>query len=123
MQRRAFIVGIATALPLVVASAGSAIAAEIQVGGTFEVKANSIWFEDAAKLAQWQKLKKGGNAKALKSYQEKALSEREAWQFLNPLTVKVIGYERGKRQVKVKMTSPGRLLGSTWFLDAAAFDQ
>ncbi len=74
-------------------------AAEIQLGG-IEVKANSIWFEDAGKLAQWQRLKETGGAKALASYQEKALANREAWQFVDSLTVKIIGYERAKRQVK-----------------------
>ena len=71
-------------------------------------------------LAQWQDLRKRGNAKALTTYEEKALANREAWKFLNPLSVKVLGYERDKQQVKVEMTTPGRLLGSTWFLDAGA---
>ncbi len=102
MQRRAFLVGIAATLLLVVAWASGSNAAEIQLGGKFEVKANSIWFEDAGKLAQWQRLKKTGSAKALASYQEKALANREAWQFVNSLTVKIIGYERAKRQVKVR---------------------
>jgi hypothetical protein len=123
MQRRAFIMGIAATRPLAAAWANSSIAAEIQVGGTFEVKANSIWFEDAPKLAQWQKLQRRDNAKALTSYQDKALSKRDAWRFVNPLTVKIISYERGKHQVKVEMTTPGRLLGSKWFLDAAALQQ
>jgi hypothetical protein len=39
---------------------------------------------------------------------------------VNPLTVKIISYDRSKQQVKVEMTTPGRLLGSTWFLDIAA---
>jgi hypothetical protein len=85
--------------------------------------ANSIWFEDAAKLSQWQKLRKRGNAKALTSYEDKTLSKRAAWKFVNPLIVKIISYERGKHQVKVEMTTPGRLLGSTWFLDTAALQQ
>jgi len=122
MQRRALIVGIAATL-LATAWSSTSIAAEIQVGGTFEVKANSIWFEDAAKLAQWQKLQKRGNTKALTSYEDKALSKRDAWKFVNPLAVKIISYERGKHQIKVEMTTPGRLLGSTWFLDAAALEQ
>jgi hypothetical protein len=71
------------------------IAGEIQVAGTFEVKANSIWFEDAAKLARWQRLRKRGNAKAPTSYRDKVLSKRDAWQFVNPLTVKIISYDRG----------------------------
>jgi hypothetical protein len=51
------------------------------------------------------------------------LSQREAWQFIDQLTVKVLGYERRKNQVKVEMKTPGRLLGSTWFLDAGALRQ
>ena len=93
------------------------------MGGAFEVKANSIWFEDAAMLAKWQDLRKRGNAKALTPYEEKALANRKAWRFLNPLSVKVLGYERDKQQVKVEMTTPGRLLGSTWFLDAGALQR
>ena len=47
-----------------------------------QVKPNSIWFEDTAKLTRWQQLKKSGNAAALTSYQDQALSKRDAWQFL-----------------------------------------
>jgi len=46
-----------------------------------------------------------------------------AWRFVIPLTVKIIGEERGKHQVEVEMATPGRLLGSTWFLDADAPQQ
>ena len=123
MQRRAIMTGIAATLALAAGWASSSIGGEIQVGGTFEVKANSIWFEDVASLARWQRLRKRGNAKALTSYQDKALSKRSAWQFVNPLTVKIISYDRGKHQVKVEMTTPGRFLGSTWFLDNAALQE
>ena len=123
MQRRTLVRGIAAIVTLAGAFAGRSVAADIQVGGSFEVKANSIWFEDAPKLARWQMLKTGGNAKALKAYQQKALSERDAWQFINPLRVKILSYERAKHQVKVEMTTPGRLLGSTWFLDDSALEQ
>jgi hypothetical protein len=121
MRRRAVQIGIAVTL-VAAAWTSNSIAVEIQVGGTFKVKANSIWFEDAAKLAQWQELQKRGDTKALTSFEEKALSKRAAWKFVNPLTVKIIGYQRGKHQVKVEMTTPGRLLGSTWFLDSAALE-
>ena len=61
-----------------------AFAAEIRKGATMQVKPDSIWFEDTAKLTRWQQLKKRGNAAALKSYEDKALSKREAWQFTGP---------------------------------------
>jgi hypothetical protein len=120
MERRTIITGIAATLALAAGRASRSIAGEIQVGGTFEVKANSIWFEDVSELERWQRLRKHGDAKALRSYQDKVLSRRDAWQFVNPLTVKIISYDRGKDRVKVEMTTPGRFLGSTWFLDIAA---
>jgi len=123
MQRRTILTGIAATLALVVGWASNLIGGEIQVGGTFQVRANSIWFEDIASLARWQRLRKRGNAKALRSYQDRLLSKREAWQFVNPLTVKIISYDQGKHQVKVEMTTPGRFLGSTWLLDSAALQE
>jgi hypothetical protein len=123
MQRRIMITGIAATLALAVGRAGRSIGGEIQVGRTFEIRANSIWFEDVAKLTRWQRLRKHGNAKALRSYEDKVLSKRDGWQFVNPLTVKIIGYDRGKHQVKVEMMTPGRFLGTTWFLDIAALQQ
>ena len=123
MQRRTIMAGIAATLALVVGRASSSIAGEIQVGGTFEVKANSIWFEDVAELERWQRLRKHGDAKALRFYQDKVLSRRDAWQFVNPLTVKIISYDRSKHRVKVEMTTPGRFLGSTWLLDSAALQE
>jgi hypothetical protein len=116
-------VGIAATLALVVGRASGSIAGEIQVGGTFEVKGNSIWFEDVAGLERWQRLRKHGDANALRSYQDKVLSRRAAWQFVNALTVKIISLDRGKHRVKVEMTTPGRFLGSTWFLDVAALQE
>jgi hypothetical protein len=122
MQRRAFVRGVAILL-LAAASAGGAQAAEIEVGGTFEVKANSIWFEDAARLAQWQAERRRVNAKSLATYEDRVLGKREAWRFINPLTVKVLACARAKQQVTVEMMTPGRLLGSTWFLDAGALQR
>jgi hypothetical protein len=119
MQRRAFIVGVAATLPLMVLGSVS-FAGELRKGATMEVKPNSIWFEDTAKLTQWQKLKNGGDSTALASYQEKALSARDAWQFLSPLTVKILNFDRAKNQVHVEMKTPGRLVNSTWSLDADA---
>ena len=119
MQRRAFMAGVA-ALPLAAVVSADSLAGEIRNGTTAQVKPNSIWFEEAAKLAHWQQLKKSGDAAALKSYEDDVLSHREAWQFLNPLAVKILDHEPGKNRVKVEMKTPGRLVGTTWFLDAAA---
>ena len=85
-----------------------------------QVKANSVWFQDEANLTHWQQLRKSGDTSALASFQEQVLSSRDAWQFVNPLTVKVLRYELAKKQVKVEMTSPGRMRGSTWWLEAEA---
>lgn len=85
-----------------------------------QVRANSVWFQDETNLTHWQQLKKSGDTSALTSFQEQVLSQRDAWQFVNPRTVRVLRYELAKKQVKVEMTSPGRMLGSTWWLDAEA---
>jgi hypothetical protein len=111
-----------TLLVLVVLGIGS-FAGEIRKGATMEVKPNSIWFQDAAKLTHWQELKKSADAPALASYQHEVLSHRDAWQFLNQLTVKILSYEPRKNQVNVEMKTPGRTLGSTWLLDANALVQ
>lgn len=120
MRARAVIAGTAAALVLAMGPGIGALAGEIRVGATRDVKPNSIWFEEAAKLTHWQQLKGGGDPAALASFADDALSHRAAWQFLNPLTVKVLGYEPGTNQVNVEIESPGRMQGSTWFLDAAA---
>ena len=96
----------------------ASFAAEIRKGASMQVKLNSIWFQDAAKLTHWQQLKKSGSSTALASYQDEVLSHRDAWQFTKQLTVKILTYESGKNQVKVEMKTPGRMLGSTWSLDA-----
>jgi hypothetical protein len=96
-----------------------AFAGEIRTGATMQVKANSIWFQHRDKFAHWQRLKQSGAA-ALASYQAEALSHRDAWQFIEPLTVRIIGYEAGKERVSVEMMTPGRLSGSRWWLDEAA---
>jgi hypothetical protein len=107
-------------LLLLVASAIASFAGEIQKGATVQVKADSIWFQKAADLSHWQQLKKAGNSKGFEGYQEKELSDRDAWQFGNQLTVKIISYDGAKNQVHVKMLTPGRMLGTDWFLDAGA---
>ena len=108
------------ALVLLGALSTACFAGEIRKGATMQVKPNSIRFSDRAKLAHWQELKKSGRREALASYQANALSEREAWQFVNPLAVKILGYEPEKNTVNVKMTTAGRFLGTPWFLDADA---
>lgn len=107
-------------LSLVLALAITSLAGEIRKGATMEVKANSIWFQEVKDLTRWQQLKKSGNFKALTAYEEKVLGDRDAWQFLNQLTVDVISYDAAKRQVNVEMKTPGRMLGTKWFLDADA---
>src|SRR4051812_48995290 len=93
---------------------------EITSGETAEVEANSIWFWDQANLTHWQELKKGGDGKARKAYEEKTLGTREAFQFLKPLPVKVLTYDAGKQQVNVEMTTQNRMLGSKFWIDAEA---
>jgi peptidoglycan/LPS O-acetylase OafA/YrhL len=53
------------ALTLMLSVATAAFAAEIKNGATADVKANSIWSQDGAQLARWQKLKNASDAKAL----------------------------------------------------------
>ena len=84
------------------------------------VKPNSIWFQDADKLTQWQKLKKSGDFRALASFQEDVLRERDAWQFIAQLTVKILDYEPARNQVNVEMQTTGRMAGTRWFLDTDA---
>jgi hypothetical protein len=105
---------------LLVALGITSSGAEIRKGATMQVKPNSIWFQDPAKLAHWQQLKKSGNSKALASYQNEVLSQRAAWQFTEQLTVKILGYKSGTKQVNVEVKTPGRLLSSNWLLDADA---
>jgi hypothetical protein len=71
-------------------------------------------------LTQWQQLKKSANPKALAAYQEKELSKRDAWQFTNQLSVKILSYDSAKSQASVEMRTPGRMLGTNWWLDAEA---
>jgi hypothetical protein len=107
-------------LLLLVASMAGSLAAEIRKGATMQVEANSIWFEEAEQLAQWQQKKKRGDAAAFKTYQENILREREAWQFINPVPVRILRYEPAKNRVYVKMKITGRMAGTEWFLDPSA---
>ncbi len=114
---------VAASVLLLSALAVGSVAAVIRPGSRVEVKSNSIWFEDRAKLSEWQQLKKAGDAAALQVYETRVLGTREAWQFTKPLAVKILGFETSTDQVNVEMTTPGRLEGSVWMLDAAAIAQ
>jgi hypothetical protein len=105
-----------TIMESLVASSGG----DVQPGSVVQVKPNSIWFQESETLTRWQALKNAGNPEALKSYEEGALSERLAWQFTNVLSAKILGSDSKSNQVIVEMTAPGRLQGTTWFLDAGA---
>ena len=107
-------------LSLLLASAVASCAGGIQKGATVQVKADSIWFQKVEELSHWQRIKKSGDSKALEAYQEKELGERDAWQFGNQLSVKIISYDAATNQVHVKMLTPGRMAGTDWFLDAGA---
>ena len=107
-------------LSVLLALAIVSVAGEIRTGATMQVKADSFWVQDAAKLSLWQQFKKSGNSKALEAYQDKVLSDRDAWQYANKLTIKIISYDAAKNQVNVEMRTPGRLLATKWFLDAEA---
>jgi len=112
------------ALAIALATATAAVAGDtvsLATGATATVRANAIWFQEPEMLARWQALRRSGDAKAFDDYQRQALNERDAWQFLRPLPVKVIGYDAASRQANVEMLTPGRLEGSVWYLDADAF--
>ncbi len=87
------------------------------------VKPNAIWFEEAAHLEEWQKRRKAGDAKAFAAYEEERLHAREAWQFLYPHKVRVIGVNRAKHRVYVETLTKGRFEGVNWFLDDGVFAQ
>ena len=108
------------ALLVLAASATGALAGEIRKGAIMQVKPDSIWFEDAAKLTQWQKLKKSGKPAALASYQEGIRTRREAWQFIAPRTVKILSHRPAANRVRVEMMTEGRMRGSIWLLDTSA---
>ena len=101
----------------------AAFAGSIEKGSTMQVKANSIWFKNQSELTHWQQLKNKGDTTALAAYQEKVLGNRDAWQFINPLTVKILGYDLAKHQVHVEMTTEGRMQGTDWLLDPDALAQ
>jgi hypothetical protein len=103
-------------------SVGS-FAGHIGKGATMQVKPNSIWFQDTATLTHWQQLRKSDNSAALASYQDEVLSHRDAWQFINQLTVRILSYDPRRNQVNVEMKTEGRMLGTKWLLDPDALVQ
>jgi hypothetical protein len=105
---------------VLIALAAGCVAAEIRAGSWVEVKSHSIWFEDRAKLSEWQQLRKTGDAAAFGAFEKQVLGTREAWQFTKPLAAKILGFETSTNQVNVEMMTPGRLQGSIWVLDAEA---
>lgn len=92
----------------------------VHKGATVQIKPNSIWFSEAANLTHWQQLKKSGNARALSNFEGDVLSQRDAWQFTRPLSVRILRYEIPKKRVKVEMLSEGRMAGTKFWLDAEA---
>jgi hypothetical protein len=115
-------VHLSTLLILTALVVGS-FAQQLQEGSKMEVKPDSIWFLEVGNLSTWQKLKKAGNPAEFESYQTKELGARHAWQFTKPLTVKIISFEPQKNQAKVELLTPGRYLGSTWWIDGNAFSK
>ena len=99
---------------ILVASMTAAFAGPVRKGAVMQVKPNSIWFDESAQLTHWQELKKSGNAAAMTSYEQQMLGQRNAWQFLKPLKVKILRYEPATSQVNVEMKTAGRLQGTTW---------
>lgn len=101
------------------ALATASLAGDIRNNATAQIKPNSIWFEDADQLARWQEKKRGDPA-TFGAYQENILHERAAWQFINPLEVRILRYESAKNRAYVQMTGEGRLRDSKWFVDPEA---
>lgn len=110
------------ALAVLIALSSVCLAGEIRVGAAMQVKPNSIWFQDADQFARWQALKKSGDAKAFAAFQEEALHQRAAWQFINAQPVKILKVEPDKNRVEVEMTREGRLKGTQWVIDAEAVE-
>ena len=96
-------------------------AQQIKEGAKMEVKPDSIWFLEVGNLSTWQKLKKAGNPAEFEFYETKELGARHAWQFTKPLKVKIISFEPHKNQANVELITPGRYLGSKWWIDGNAF--
>lgn len=105
---------------LLAALTGSAFAADITVGTMMQLKPNSMSFETADQLAKWHAMKKNSSPAALAKYEDAQLHARDAWQFLEPIDVKILSYDPAKAQVEVQMKTPGRMSDTTWFVDPSA---
>lgn len=112
----------ALALLFAVALPASTFAADIRAGATVQIKANAMWFEDAGKFARWQRMKKRDDAATLARQEQSMLRAREAWQFLNPLAVKVLDYDAKTGRVRVEMLTEGRMKGTKWVVEEAAVE-
>jgi len=102
---------------------GAAFAADITVGTMMQLKANSLSFGTADQLAKWHTAKKNSSPAALAKYQDARLHARDAWQFLEPIDVKILSYDPSKAQVEVQMKTTGRMSDTTWFVDPSALAQ
>jgi hypothetical protein len=90
---------------------------QFRVGARMQVRENSMCFQTDVDLTVWQRFGKVATPAVMESYQTVVLGSRQAWQFTNPLTVKILNYEPTENQVNVELLTPGRLLGSVWWLD------
>lgn len=102
-------------------SASSAFAVDIRAGATMHVKAGATFFqEDDANMTHWQELMKAGDTKAAAAYADEIGAQRDAWQFVNQTTVKIVSYDAANNRVHVELTDPGRFKGTTWLVDPGA---
>lgn len=100
--------------------ASASPAQNLRKGAAMHVKRGSIWFQDQAQFDEWNRLKKSDDAAALKSYKDKTLVNRDAWQFIYEMSFRIIKYNVAKHQAEVEMTAPGRMQDTTWIVDADA---
>jgi hypothetical protein len=101
---------------------GASLAADIRAGATVRVKAGSLFFEDAGKLARWQRQKKRDDAATLARIQASMLRAREAWQFTDLQTVKVLDFDAKTGRVRVEMLAEGRMQGTRWVVEEGAVE-
>jgi hypothetical protein len=114
---------LALAITVLVASHATSNAGEIHKGAVMQVKANSIWFQDTAMLTHWQQLKKNGDAAALEAYEHKVLGNRDAWQFILPINVRILSRNLSKHQVNVEMKTEGRMADTKWSIAEEALER
>lgn len=125
VDRMTTLIKASVALLVLLAGSGSVsvVAAEIREGSTMTVRPDSIWFQDTAMLAHWQQLRKSRNKRALASYEKEKLGKRDAWQFIYPMSVKIVGHTPKAHQVSVEMLEEGRMKGTHWVLDSGTLMQ